>query len=209
MADVLDGAPFAQKLRVHRHAETGSVSLAGGPLERGNHGVVRRSRQDRAANHDDVIRLLVSERLAELLAHAREVRQVEAAVAAARRAHRDERDIARLDRLDRARGRAQPSSGRPRGDELVQARLDDRALTGVERRRPSSDSRRRRSTSWPSSANVAADTDPTYPMPNTEIFIDGFTRVIEVSGTDEAPRSGVVLDSRALVRDGPPTLAQS
>ena len=55
MADVLDGAAFAQKLRVDRHAEAGSVSLARCPLERRDHRLVGRARQDRAANHDDVI----------------------------------------------------------------------------------------------------------------------------------------------------------
>jgi hypothetical protein len=58
---------------------------------------VRRARQHRAADDDDVISGLLAKLAADLLANPLEVRQIEAAVAAARRADAEQRDLARPD----------------------------------------------------------------------------------------------------------------
>ena len=70
IAEIVDRGAFAQELGVHGDAEAGPVLLARRPLERRDHDLVRRAGQHGAADDDDVIAVLVSERLADLLADA-------------------------------------------------------------------------------------------------------------------------------------------
>jgi len=96
--------------------------------------VVRRARQHGAPDDDHVVRGLVFQRLADLLADALEVLQVEAAVAAARRADAQERHLALPHRVRRIGGGAKASLRYVLRQQLVEARLDDRAAARVDRR---------------------------------------------------------------------------
>ena len=171
MAEVLDRRALAQELGVHRDAEPGPVLLARRPLERRNHHLVRRPRQHGAADDDDVVAVLVlraPRQSARRRAPGRSGRGCRSGGSACRR------------RSARGRSRRRPPSV------LVVARSRPlAALSRISSSSPFSTIGLRPSlrlatlsgltstptTVWPSAANDAADTLPTYPRPNTETFI--------------------------------------
>ena len=94
LAEVLERRALAQELGLTETPKPSPYFLPDVALERRDHDVVRRARQHRAADDDDVIAVLVRERLADLLADALEIREIEAAVLAARRADAEQRQVA-------------------------------------------------------------------------------------------------------------------
>src|SRR5690606_27992243 len=125
MVVVLDGAPLAQELGVHRDAEAIAYIPARILLNQGDQTQGAGPRQHGAAHHHDVVSVLIAERVADLPAHVFDVLQVQASVAIAGRADADQADVARGHRIASARGRHESPGANALRDQLIQAGLDD------------------------------------------------------------------------------------
>ena len=206
MAEVLDGAAFAQELGVDRHAEALAVFLA---RVRSSVGITRLVRRARAApccgrRRRDSVGL--SRSASPICSHTRvEIgrdRGCRSGGSACRRRRARRRCRATASAV-LVVARSRPAATLAR-DQLVEPGLDDRALPGVEQSRPSSALTSTPTTSWPSAANDAAETDRRIPAKYRDIH-ERVTRVIEVTGTGErVVRRRAVACRRAPVRDGQP-----
>ena len=111
-----------------------SVALARRPLERGNHRLVCRPRQNGAANHDDVVADPLLQRLSDLLAHAG--RDSVRSMLPFRRlgvlTETSDTSLSWIASSGLVVARSRPD-GHGRRDELGQAWLDDGAVPGVDR----------------------------------------------------------------------------
>ena len=158
LPEVFQRRALAQKLGVHRHAKTVAVRLAGRALQRRDDNLVRGSRQHGAADDHDVIITFVAERPADfpltLQAGGRDCRS------SCSGADAEQRDLAAVDGVGGVGRRAKPPFGAQRPSRssspgstmglhpaLIEATLS--VLTSTP------------TTSWPSPANAAAETQPT------------------------------------------------
>ena len=128
--EILDRRPFAQKLRIRANAKILSRALSAGRFEGRNHECVRRSREHRAAEHDEMEAFLARQNLANLSAHGLDVPQVQLATPHAGSSHAKNRDIRILYGLGNVHRGAQQPCLVGFGDQLAHAGLKNGAASG-------------------------------------------------------------------------------
>ena len=131
LEEIGNRSAFPHELRIHADPEILSHFLAAGLLQCGYHDRFGRARQHRAAQHDQVKRILFLQNFANVPANRFDVAQVEFAVAETGRAHAKKRDIRVEHGGFRIRSRVQTAGFVGLGDQVPDPRLDDRAAPRV------------------------------------------------------------------------------
>src|SRR5260370_4777893 len=130
--EIRHGAAFAEELRIVANREVHPRALPAGTLERRDYHGSRRTRQQRAPQHDGVMRTFKRQSLPDLAAYVLDVSQVEFAVRSGGRPDTGKGDVGLADGRTRIRGGGEPRGPSALGHQVVHARLDDRTATRSE-----------------------------------------------------------------------------